>query len=94
MQKKKIVIVLTTIVVFAISILSVTTVFRVRGVTVNTATISEVAKTEAQELQQQLLSAYKYDSSFFTDDEKAKQIMEKFPYFPRVYKFCHCQFNP
>lgn len=81
MQKKKIVIVLTTIVVFAISILSVTTVFRVRGVTVNTATISEVAKTEAQELQQQLLNAYKYDSSFFTDDEKAKQIMEKFPYF-------------
>lgn len=81
MQKKKIVIILTAIVVFAISILSVTTVFRVRGVTVQTAVISEIAKEEAKDLQVKLLEAYKNDSSFFTDDEKAKEVLEDFPYF-------------
>lgn len=81
MRKKKIVIILTTLVVLALSVLSVTTVFRVRGVTVETAVISEIAKDEAQDLQAKLLDAYKYDSSFFVDDGKAKKIMEDFPYF-------------
>ena len=40
MLKKKVVIILTAIVVVAVSVLSITTVFRVRGVTVNTAVIS------------------------------------------------------
>ena len=81
MLKKKIVIVLTAVVVLAASILSITTVFRVRGVTVNTTVISEVAKGEAQQLQERLLKEYKYDSSFFVDEKKAKEILEDFPYF-------------
>lgn len=81
MLKKKLVIILTAVVVLAVSVLSVTTVFRVRGVTVNTAVISEVAKDEAQQLQEKLLKEYKYDSSFFVDDKKAKKILEDFPYF-------------
>lgn len=81
MQKKKVVIILTTLVVLAIAFLSVTTVFRVRGVTVETEVISEVAKEEAQVLQKRLLEAYKHDSSFLVKDKKAKEIIEEFPYF-------------
>lgn len=81
MLKKKVVIILTAIVVLAVSVLSISTVFRVRGVTVNTAVISEVAKDEAQQLQEKLLEEYKYDSSFFVNDKKAKEILEDFPYF-------------
>jgi hypothetical protein len=81
MLKKKIVIILTAVIVLAASVLGVTTVFRVRGVTVETAVISQIAEEEAKVLQEKLLKAYKYDSSFFVDDKKAKKIMEDFPYF-------------
>ena len=81
MLKKKIVIILTAIVIAAVSVLSITTVFRVRGVTVNTAVISGVARDEAQQLQEKLLKEYKHDSSFFVDESKAKKILEDFPYF-------------
>ena len=81
MLKKKIVIILTAIIVLSVSVLSLATAFSVRGVTVNTAVISEIAKDEAQLLQERLLKEYKYDSAFFVDEEKAKKVLEDFPYF-------------
>lgn len=81
MRKKKTVIILTALVVIAMAFLSVATAFRVRGVTVETAVISEVAKEEAEDLQKRLLQAYKNDSLFSVKDKKAKEIIDDFPYF-------------
>lgn len=86
MRKKAVVIILTALVFIAVAVLGVSTVFRVRSVNVEAAVISAAATEEAEELQKRLLTAYDKDSTFSVNDEKAKEIVEDFPYF-RITEF-------
>jgi hypothetical protein len=87
MRKKKwLVIILTAILFVSASILGVSTVYRVREVTVLAPIVSEEAKTEAAELQEALNEAYYKDGIFSVDSEKAEQIVSDFPYF-RITSF-------
>lgn len=87
MRKKKwLVIILTAILFISASILGVSTVYRVREVTVLAPIVSEEAKTEAAELQEALNEAYYKDGIFSVNSEKAERIVADFPYF-RITSF-------
>ncbi|MBR2023921.1 MAG: FtsQ-type POTRA domain-containing protein [Clostridia bacterium] len=79
--KKTLVIVLTTLIFLSCSILGFSAVFRIDSVQVNPVTISVVAKTEAEQLQERLAKAYKAESTFTVTDETAREIVDEFPYF-------------
>ena len=87
MRKHKwLVIILTVILFVSGSVLGVSTVYRVREVTVFAPVVSDEAKTEADELQRRLNEAYYNESIFFSDQESANSIVADFPYF-RIISF-------
>ena len=87
MRKKNVVIVLLTVFIFlSFCVLGLSTVFRVREVTVVAPVVSDEAKTEAKQLQSRLEKAYDKESVFFLDERKAQEIVLDFPYF-RITRF-------
>ena len=82
MRKKKVlVIVLTALIFLSVSVLGVSTVYRVDNVIVRAPVVSEAAKAEAAALQAKLTAAYEKQSIFSVNDELAKEIVAEFPYF-------------
>ena len=82
MRKKKIwVFVLTLLMFLSVAVLGVSTVYRVNEVTLYAPVVSEEAQLEAKVLQSKLFDAYEQDSTLFADDEKAKAVIDEFPYF-------------
>lgn len=82
MQKKNVLVILLTIVVFLSAVvLGVTTVYRVDTVTLNASVVSKAAKVEAEALQERLIKAYEKQSVFSVNSKKAEEIMKEFPYF-------------
>lgn len=81
MAKKVMVVVLTALIFISASVLGVATVFRVKGVTVETSMVSAVAESEALEIKERLEKAYKKEGTLFLDDTAAKEIIKEFPYF-------------
>ncbi|MBE7077360.1 MAG: hypothetical protein E7377_01495 [Clostridiales bacterium] len=86
MKKIVYVIVLTFWVFIAGIVLSVSTVYRVGHVAVTASTVTEVAKSEAEELQLRLEEAYDKKSIFFAKESIAEEIVKEFPSF-RLTKF-------
>ena len=81
MRKRKVlVIVLTALIFLSVSVLGVSTVYRVDNVIVRAPVVSEAAKAEAQALQEKLAKAYDKQSIFSANDELAKEIVAEFPY--------------
>ena len=78
MRKKFLVILLTAIIFLSGATLGVSTVYRVNEVTVYADTVSMQAKTEAEQLREELLKVYEKQSSFFVDESTALEIVEKF----------------
>lgn len=82
MRKKNVlVIVLTALIFLSVAVLGVSTVYRVNTVAVRAPVVSEMAKTEAEQLQEKLTAAYDKQSIFSANDELAKEIVSQFPYF-------------
>lgn len=82
MRKKNVLVILLTVLIFlSVSVLGVSTVYRVSNVTVRAPVVSEAAKVEAQALQAKLAAAYEKQSIFSANDELAKEIVAEFPYF-------------
>ncbi len=81
MMKKLWVILLTVAVFLSVAVLSITSVYRVDTVTLETNLVSEEAKVEAENIQTRLENAYEKDSIFFADDKKAQEIVKEYPYF-------------
>lgn len=79
--KNVLIIVLTVLVFLSGAVLGVSAVYRIDEVRVEAYTISEDAKTEKLQLQQQLLAAYEKQSTFLADDTAARAVLEDFPYF-------------
>ena len=80
-KKNLLVIVLSVLVFLSALLLGVSSVYRVDSVFVYANTISEDAKKEADELQKILTNEYKEKNSLFADDEIAKTVVARFPYF-------------
>lgn len=82
MRKKKAIIILLTVLIFlSASVLGVSTVYRIKEVTVRAVLVSEAAKAEADALQAELQLAYEKTSTLFLDRENADALVEKYPYF-------------
>lgn len=82
MQKKSVLVILLTVLVFlSACALGVSTVYRVGEVTVQAETLSAEAETEAVQLKEKLQQAYAKDSIFSIDEEKAETVLAEFPYF-------------
>ncbi|MBQ9728767.1 MAG: FtsQ-type POTRA domain-containing protein [Clostridia bacterium] len=82
MRKKIVLVILLTALVFlSTAVLGVSFVYRVDGVVLTAPVVSESAKTEAEDLQKRLQTAYEDDSMFFVDSAKAEKIVAEFPYF-------------
>lgn len=82
MQKKNVLIIVLTVLIFlSATVLGAATVYRVSDVAVRAPVVSEAAKTEVEDLQKQLTAAYGKQSIFSANDELAKEIVERFPYF-------------
>lgn len=79
--KKTWVIILTVLVFLSCSVLGFSSVFRIDSVQVNPVIVSAEAKEEAEEIQVLLLDAYKTENTFTANAEKAKEIVNNFPYF-------------
>ena len=79
--KKALVIILTVLVFLSCAALGFSSVFRIDSVQVNPVTVSAAANEEAQEIQTLLLDAYKTENTFTANDEKAREIVNNFPYF-------------
>lgn len=87
MKKKNIlVIVLTAILFISGVVLGVTAVFRVNEVLIVAPVVSEDAKTEAEALKNDLLTAYDKQSIFSANASVAQSVVAKYPYF-RITKF-------
>ena len=80
-KKNGLVIILTLLIFLSSAVLGVSTVYRVNAVSVRASVVSEEAKAEADALQELLRQAYDKESIFSVNDEKAKSIVENFPYF-------------
>ncbi len=85
-MKKVLVIVLTALVFCATVFIGVANVYRVSGVTLEVNTVSDIAKEEANRMQQELEAAYKGESTLFANDSLALAVVESYPYF-RLTKF-------
>jgi len=81
MQKKICIILLTVLVFLSGTVLGISTVYRIKDVTVDVLHVTEEALVEGEELQQRLQDAYRGSSTFFVKDKKAKEILENYPYF-------------
>ena len=87
MRKHKLLVVILTVILFLSgTILGVSTVYRVREVTVIAPVVSTEAKVEADELQKRLNEAYRNENIFFTSQETAELLLADFPYF-RITSF-------
>ena len=80
-MKRVLVIFLTVLIFMSCATLGFATVFRVDSVQVNPSTVSEEAKTEANELQALLEEAYRSENTVFAKEDKAKTLVDSFPYF-------------
>lgn len=82
MKAKKVLVILLTVLIFlSCATLGFATVFRVDSVQVNPSTVSEEAKVEANELQVLLTEAYQSENTVFAREDKAKALVDSFPYF-------------
>lgn len=82
MRKKNVLVIVLTVLIFlSVTVLGVSTVYQVNAVIVRAPVVSEEAKAEAEELQQQLTAAYAKQNIFSADDVLAKEIVAQFPYF-------------
>ena len=82
MRKKKVwVFILTLLMFLSAAVLGISTVYRVNEVTLYAPVVSQEAQLEAKALQDKLFAAYEKDSTLFTSEEKAKQVIDEFPYF-------------
>ena len=82
MHKKKIIVIILTVVIFlSACVLGISTVYRVKDVAVNVTTVSEAAKNEAEQLKNRLKEEYEKQSTFFVDTETAEEVLKEFPYF-------------
>ncbi len=80
MRKKLVIISLTFVVFLCAVVLGVSTVFRVDRVTVETTTVSELAKTESKALEKKIRETYLTKNSLFVDVEEIKAWKSEFPY--------------
>ena len=81
MEKKFLVILLSAIIFLSCTVLGVSTVYRIEKVTVEASLVSEEAKTESECLQKELEELYQRDSIFFAGTDKAKSLLQSYPYF-------------
>ena len=81
MRRKLLVIFLTTLLFLSAATLGVSTVFRVKSVTIVKSTVSEAAAAEAVAFQKRLEEVYLDDSMLFVDSSEAEEIIKEFPYF-------------
>ncbi len=87
MRKNKLLVVILTVILFLSgTILGVSTVYRVREVTVISPVVSSEAQAEAKELQLRLNEAYYKENIFFANQETADEIIADFPYL-RIISF-------
>ena len=87
MAKKNVIIIILTVLVFlSATMLGVASTFRVDDVCVKPRTVSAMAQEEAQALKAELTTAYHQESTFFASEDKAKEILKKYPYF-RLLRF-------
>ena len=63
------------------AVLGVSTVYRIEKVTVEASLVSEEAKAESEHLQKELEELYQRDSIFFAGTDKAKSLLQSYPYF-------------
>ena len=81
MRKRLWTILLTAFVFLSGTALGVSSVYRVRDVTVNVSYVTEEARVEGETLQACLQDAYKGNSTFFAKREIADEVMKAYPYF-------------
>lgn len=81
MRKKLWTILLTIFVFLSGAILGVSTVYRVKDVTVNVAYVTEDARLKGEILQQKLQEAYEEECTFFVNKKAAEEILKEYPYF-------------
>ncbi len=80
MKKKLLTIVLTAVLLLSVATLGLSTVFRVKSVTLK-ANLTAHSAVSAEELQAALQAEYERDGTFFVNDKKAKAIVAaKSPY--------------
>ncbi len=79
MKKKALTILLTAVLFLSVAALAVSTVFRVERVGV-IARLTSQATVTAETLQKELEKAYEKDSTFSVTQDKADEIVEKYPY--------------
>ncbi len=80
MKKRALTIVLTVLLFLSAVTLGVSAVFRVDTVSVELTVLSEEAKKQSHQLRTDLISAYKKDGMLFADEEKAEEILTKYPH--------------
>ncbi len=85
MKKKLLTITLTALLLLSVAALGISTVFRVERVTLD-ARLTARAGVTAEDLQEELKSAYERESIFSVDEKKAEEIVKKYPYL-RVVRF-------
>ena len=85
-MKKFFVIILTVLTFLSAAFIGVANVYRTDGVVLEAKMFSEAAKSEAAAIQVELQAAYMGESTIFAEDDLAKQVIEKYPYF-RLTKF-------
>ena len=82
MLKRNITIIILTALVFLSAVfLGVSTVFRVSEVAIVATTVSNQAQGEVEQIQRELDKAYDKQSIFSSNEDLAKQIIARFPYF-------------
>lgn len=81
MQKKKLITILLTVILFlSACVLTATTVYRVSAVTLEISVISEEAKTEVETLEKEIAKRYKKENIFFVSEREARVEFEKYPH--------------
>ena len=81
MQKKIWVTLISLIIFISCAVLSVSVVYRVNEVTVQSSLVSKEAEAEAALLQRRLEEVYDKESVFFITEKQANEILKDFPYF-------------
>lgn len=81
MRKKTVLtVLLTAVLLIAVAVLTVAAVYRVGAVTLEISTVSEAAKTEAEELQKKLSAQYEKENIFSVDEKRAQSEFEQYPH--------------
>ncbi len=81
MRKKIWIIILTVLVFLSGTMLGISAVYRVKDVTVNVSYVTAEARAAGEQLQTELEEIYKNDATFFADEDKARAVLAKYPYF-------------